>query len=116
MITKNIDATLFTQLKQVDFGYLVQLNGLIGDYVEINGADCLDSELVIFDITLNNVVKERIEELIHAEEGVKEIGAEERETNTKVSYVKEAREYLESLFGMFNGKIIDHKCLEIIEN
>lgn len=112
---KNIDEVLFGQLKAIDFEYLVQLNGLIEDYTEEFGADCLDTEMVTFDITLNNVVKERIEELIHAEERVKEIVTEKREKEHTVKYVKEARKYLESLFGIFDGKIIDHECLDIIE-
>lgn len=112
---KNIDKVLFGQLKGIDFEYLVQLNGLIGDYTDTNGSDCLDSELVTFDITLNSVVKQRMEELLNAEQRVKEIISESRETNTKVKYVKEAKKYLESLNDMFNGKIVDHECLEIIE-
>ena len=114
-INKNIDAKLFTQLKGIDFEYLVQLNGLIGDYTEANGADTLDEEMVTFDITLNSVVKERIEELLHAEERVKEIVSESREKEHTVKYVEEAREYLESLEELFEGKIVDAECLEIIE-
>lgn len=114
-INKNVDSTLFGQLKAINFEYLVQLNGLIGDYTENFGADCLDTEMVTFDITLNAVVKERIEELLHAEARVKEIIKEEREKEHTVKYVKEAREYLESLEDIFEGKIVDAECLEIIE-
>lgn len=112
---KNVDEVLFEQLKGIDFEYLVQLNGLIGDYTDTNGSDCLDEEMVTFDITLNSVVKERIEELIRCEERVKEIIADEREEKSTVKYVKEGRMYLESLMHIFEGKIVDHECLEVIE-
>ncbi|CUU45454.1 hypothetical protein [Clostridium beijerinckii] len=112
---KNIDEVLFGQLKAIDFEYLVQLNGLIGDYTDEFGADTLDEEMVTFDITLNSVVKSRIEELLSAEKRVKEIISESRKEDNKVKYVKEAREYLQSLNDMFNGKIVDHECLEVIE-
>jgi hypothetical protein len=114
-INKNVDSTLFGQLKAIDFEYLVQLNGLIGDYTENFGADTLDEEMVKFDITLNNVVKSRIEELLHAEARVKEIIEESREKEHTVKYVKEAREYLESLEEKLDGKTVDSECLEIIE-
>lgn len=114
-INKNIDEVLFTQLKGIDFEYLVQLSGLIDDYTDENGADTLDEEMVRFDITLGAVVKSRMEELIHAEAKVKEIIAEDREEKQKVKYVKEAREYLESVSDDFDNKIVDRECLEIIE-
>lgn len=112
---KNVDEVLFKQLKCVDFEYLVQLNGLIGDYIDVNGADTLDEEMVTFDITLNAAIKERMNELLNAEKKVKEIIAEDREKDNKVKYVKEAREYLESLEDRLDGKTIDHECLEIID-
>ncbi|AQS09665.1 hypothetical protein CLOBY_17960 [Clostridium saccharobutylicum] len=114
-VNKNVDEVLFGQLKGIDFEYLVQLNGLISDYIDEFGADVLDTELITFDITLNAVVKSRCEELIHAEERVKEIIAESREEKAKVKYVKEAREYLESLEDKLEGKTVDSLCLEIIE-
>lgn len=112
---KNIDEVLFGQLKAIDFEYLVQLNGLIGDYTSEFGADVLDEELVTFDITLSNVIKERMNELLDAEKRVKEIIAEDREERQKVKYVKEARQYLESISDSFDNKIVDGECLEIIE-
>lgn len=115
VINKNIDEVLFGQLKGIDFEYLVQLNGLIGDYIDTNGSDCLDEEMVTFDITLNSIVKSRIEELLDAEAKVKEIIAESRKEDNKVKYVKEAREYLESLHDIFGWEKADDECLDIVE-
>ncbi|NFT91681.1 hypothetical protein FDF86_04525 [Clostridium botulinum] len=73
MINKNVDMELFEQLKAIDFEYLVQLSALIAENIETNGADCLEEEMQVFDITLDNVIKERIYELCNAEKKVKEI-------------------------------------------
>ncbi|NSB17456.1 hypothetical protein [Clostridium beijerinckii] len=112
---KNIDEVLFGQLKAINFEYLVQLNGLLEDYTFEFGADVLDEELVKFDITLNSVIRERIEELIEGEAKVKEIIAESRKEDNKVKYVKEAREYLESLHDIFGWEKADDECLDIVE-
>ncbi|MCS6107936.1 hypothetical protein DWV12_11195 [Clostridium botulinum] len=74
---KNMDMELFRQLKKIDFEYLVQLSALIAENVETNGADCLEEEMVTFDITLDNVIKERIRELCNSEKKVKEILSED---------------------------------------
>lgn len=112
---KNIDEVLFGQLKAIDFEYLVQLNGILEEYIDDNGADTLDEEMVTFDITLGSVLKSRMNELLDAEKRVKEIIAEDSDKDSKISYVKEARMYLESLEDSLDGRIVDSECLEIIE-
>lgn len=111
VINKNVDEVLFGQLKGINFEYLVQLSGIIEDHIDTNGADTLDEEMVTFDITLNAVVKTRMNELIHAEEKVKELLSQDN----PVKYVKEAREYLESLHDVFGWEKVDTECLDIVE-
>ncbi|NFN94913.1 hypothetical protein FDB28_12625 [Clostridium botulinum] len=89
MENKNVDIELFGQLKGINFEYLVQLKGLIEDAIERDGADTLSDEMVIFDITLFHVVKERCNELINAEKRVKEIVEEDRKKDSTVKYLKE---------------------------
>ncbi|NFO41123.1 hypothetical protein FDB42_13665 [Clostridium botulinum] len=115
MITnKNVDMELFRQLKEIDFEYLVQLSALIAENVETNGADCLEEEMVRFDITLDNVIKERMDELINAEKQVKELLSDtvSNDNELDIEFENEARELVTSLVQNFNRKIIEGDVLD----
>ncbi len=94
---KNVDMELFRQLKGINFEYLVQLSALIAENVEINGADCLEEEMQVFDITLDNVIKERIRELCNSEKKVKEILSKDVSNDHELEINEEDRNYYNSL-------------------
>ncbi len=94
---KNVDMELFRQLKGINFEYLVQLSALIAENVEINGADCLEEEMQVFDITLDNVIKERIRELCNSKKKVKEILSKDVSNDHELEINEEDRNYYNSL-------------------
>ncbi|NFE72555.1 hypothetical protein FC758_01250 [Clostridium botulinum] len=106
---KNVDMELFRQLKGINFEYLVQLSALIAENVETNGADCLEEEMQVFDTTLDNVIKERMDELINAEKQVKELLSD---NELDIEFENEARELVISLTEVFDGKSISADVLD----
>ncbi|NFS11566.1 hypothetical protein FDE77_09770 [Clostridium botulinum] len=109
---KNVDMELFRQLKGIDFEYLVQLSSIIAENVETNGTDCLEEEMVTFDITLDNVIKERIRELCNSEKKVKEILEKDVSNDLDIAFEDTAKELVQKFTKRYDGRIISSEQLE----
>ncbi|EES48541.1 hypothetical protein NE172_04895 [Clostridium botulinum] len=104
--------------KDFDSETLVQLNGLIEDYKDLaeeyNEKIEFEYEMQVFDDSLNRAVKERMDELINAEKQVKELLSDtvSKDNELDIEFENEARELVESLIPVFNGKSISADVLD----
>ncbi|NFG25975.1 hypothetical protein FC777_02320 [Clostridium botulinum] len=104
--------------KDFDFETLIQLNALINDYKDLaeeyNQKIEYEYEMQVFDDSLNRAVKERCDELINAEKQVKELLSDtvSNDNELDIEFENEARELVESLIPVFNGKSISADVLD----